>query len=163
MRHLLFLAAMAIALSGCGKKPEAVAETETPAISEAIFPQATEVRMYVNKISINVDDAGKLSEGSYPANGIALSPAEIDTLRKSVSFTAPPDLVAACCIPRHAFLFYDTSHKLLGSLTVCFECSCAGLNGGPQPPAGKDWIDWDYAAVAKIVQAHGQPLEFAGP
>ncbi|HLI67978.1 MAG TPA: hypothetical protein VKU90_16555 [Caulobacteraceae bacterium] len=87
-------------------------------------------------------------------DGGLLTPREMAALRAAVQFTRPPDMMLACCEPRHAFLFYDKSGRYLGFLMVCFECGCAVME--PFHPADEEhsWIAWNPEAVKAIVVAH---------
>ncbi|ESQ91193.1 hypothetical protein ABAC460_06420 [Asticcacaulis sp. AC460] len=130
------------------------------------FPEATEVRMYMHKDMIRVDDKGQVNEGSFPEGGIAMAPADIGELNgPALTYIVPPEMVEAygCCFPRHAFLFYDKSGRFLGSIAVCFECHCVMTTRFPKPLKGKDWLVWDEAIFKRIITAHGQPIEFASP
>lgn len=88
-----------------------------------------------------------------------LTAGEVETLRSAVTEGPAPDAVMACCIPRHAFVFYDRSGAKLGALTVCFECSCAGVFDAPTFKARDlEWVYWDEGKLAAIVRAHDLPL-----
>ncbi|MDR3512220.1 MAG: hypothetical protein P4L73_11340 [Caulobacteraceae bacterium] len=155
---IAFMALMAIGLLGCSAKPA----------PEVLFPNATQVEVYGAPAasSITVDRQGHVRasglskdhtrEEAYPAtNGGRLTPLEISTLRATVHFTHPPNEVAACCVPRHAFLFFDRSGRYLGYLKVCFECGCAEMEPFRPPSRERNWISWDYRIVRQIVVAHG--------
>ncbi len=135
-----------------------------------LFPVAVKVHVYGAPSSdlMDVDKSGHVSAqgsaGNIPVtDGGWLTPSEIAELRDSIHFTRTPDSVAACCIPRHAFLFYDATGHYLGYLDVCFECGCADIF--PQPPRNGqlNWIDWNRQVIGKIVEDHHLgPLEPAG-
>ena len=134
---------------------------DTDRIQVHPFPEATEVRLYINQQSIDVSPQGEVSEGSYPRGGIPLTTSELHSIQDGLNYKKPPDAIAACCVPRHAFLFYDKAHKFLGSITVCFECGCATIDGQmPKPPANMEWLDWDETRFAHIIEAHGQTVHF---
>ncbi|EGF91574.1 hypothetical protein ABI_29910 [Asticcacaulis biprosthecium C19] len=135
-------------LAGCGKP-----------LASGPFAQASEVRLYINEGMIDVASDGKLNDGSFPAGGIALTAVEFADLRKAAGFTTWKS-GPKCCIPRHAFVFYDDVGKYLGSLEVCFECGCSFLDGGLQPPFSQ--VKWDEAVFERIVKAHGQKTVFDG-
>lgn len=137
---------------------------------ESLFPSAAKVRVFAGPAAwaINIDRQGHATANgpspdddravTVPArDGGWLTPAEIVTLKASVRFTRPPDAMGACCIPRHAFLFYDNAGRYLGHLRVCFECGCAAMEPFRPPSKDRTWIDWNYEALKRIVVAHGLP------
>lgn len=163
--------ASVLCLSACGPpadpseaKPNATERmrevSEVRAVS--LFPEASEVRMFVNRDVVSFDDAGEPSNGTYPEHGILLTEVEAATLRAAVRDVPPPDAIAACCVPRHAFVFYDASGARLGVLDVCFECICANIRDGARLDRPRDvrWLEWDEAAIAAIVTAHGERTTF---
>lgn len=131
----------------------------------SLFPNAAKVRVYGGPTSIDIAvRAGRVLEQNLSKNGRSretpaidggwLTPDEVDQLRRAVSLETPGDTitVAACCFPRHAFLFYDAKGRYLGFLTVCFECGCAEIRPFKQDDSHE--IHWDRSAVAAIVLAH---------
>ena len=134
-----------------------------------LFPSAATVRVYgasLTAFSVVVDHEGRVTASGpskdnsgaeeYPVkDGGLLSPAEVSKLRAAVRFTRPPDLIFRCCIPRHAFLFYDKSGRYLGYLKVCFECTCAEMEPFHPPSPTLNWISWNYESLKRIVIAHG--------
>lgn len=140
----------------------------------SLFPSSVKVHVYgaPRTAAIRVDKAGHVSVSGLTAcattdlsscpplaanaftDGGWLSGQEMASLRTSVRFGKPPDDIAACFVPRHAFLFYDASDRYLGFLTVCFECGGAEVN--PFKAAGPDrsWVYWNYDAVKRIVLTH---------
>jgi len=129
-------------------------ETQMPA---QLFPSAAEVRLF----AWYHGDDGKTVE--LEPKGALLSAAQVKSLRGAVFFTEPPPAIAACCIPRHAFKFYDKRKKEIGALDVCFECACARLEGEKPPKPDLMWIEWDYGAIAAIVEAHKLPIRPEAP
>lgn len=129
----------------------------------AIFPRATTVRLYGSPQVLDVDAAGHVTAavrdpaGRHTSTTLApagdLTAEEIGTLRGSVRFE--PHDVAACFLPRHAFLFYDQAGRYLGHLSVCFECGGAEMKPEPVASGGSDAIVWDRHAIATIVTRHG--------
>jgi hypothetical protein len=119
-------------------------------VSARLFPTVVEVRLFAWQF----DGANGEAKQLVP-KGMRLRPTEIATLRKSVWFAEEPPAIAACCIPRHAFKFYDRSRKEIGELRVCFECTCANIDGEAPPKEALSWVDWDVAAIGTIVRAHG--------
>jgi hypothetical protein len=119
------------------------------------FPTAASVLLYVSEEeALSIDSNGRPSASTPDMDGIKLTSTEIKALQNAFEWTTPPDVIDACCIPRHAFAFYDQSSRYLGSIAVCFECGCARTNElrGTQ---NKDWLEWDRKAIAAIVNAHG--------
>lgn len=138
-----------------------------PASRSVLFPQASRARVFgaPRSIGIEVDQThrvlaeyiapdGRTVTTSQVADGGWLTQAEFDQLRSVVTPAGAPQPTAACCSPRHAFLFYDASGRYLGYLTVCFECGCAHIrpvDASRDPPGD---IHWDAKALARIVLAH---------
>jgi hypothetical protein len=133
---------------------------DTRALS--LFPEAAEVRLFVNEDVISFDENGEPSEGTFPEEGIVLTSAEVEKLRAAVRDVPAPPEVAACCVPRHAFVFFDAQGVRLGALDVCFECICANLWDGARLSERRNvrWIEWDEPTIAEIVRAHGQRTVF---
>ncbi|MES1203591.1 MAG: hypothetical protein ABUS57_19315 [Pseudomonadota bacterium] len=162
------VAMLFVLLAACG--PSAAPTNETPVATTAapappraldLFSDATEVRMFMNRQIVGWDDAGHFVRGTFPSRGIRLADQEVAVLRASVHETDPPTDQALCCLPRHAFVFYDRQHHVLGALRVCFECGCADVYDGPTlRRRSVRWIDWDATAVGNIVRAHGQLTDF---
>lgn len=130
-----------------------------------LFPTATRVRVYQGDFGIQISDGGKASTQKYDSDadkmpdvpakgGEYLTAAEIKVLRDSVFYTLSPPAIASCCIPRHGFLFYDKAGKYLGYLKVCYECGCAEISSHSPHDKALDWIEWDAAALRKIIEAH---------
>ncbi len=117
------------------------------------FPTATSVKLFMNETAITIEN-GKIPQGSFPTGGATLTEAEMGVVRQAFKWSTPPEVLDACCIPRHAFAFYDKRNQYLGSISVCYECSCANVYGA-SPPVGMGWIEWDEAALAKVIVAHG--------
>jgi hypothetical protein len=121
------------------------------------FPTSTSVRLYAHEDAIGIKD-GKIPEGSFPKGGARLTPEEIGVVQASFKWSTPPMIVDACCVPRHAFAFYDSNNRYLGSISVCYECTCANADG-VTAPKDLEWIEWDAAALAKVIHAHGLKTE----
>jgi hypothetical protein len=124
----------------------------------SLFPNAKTVRLFVHEDGIGIGPKTNTAD-FLPKGGAKLTIAEIGVLGRSFMWSTPPMSVAACCVPRHAFAFYDSANRFLGSISVCFECSCAQSNGLTAPP-DMTWIEWDRAKLAEIVVAHGLKTEF---
>ena len=92
------------------------------------FSGFTEVRGYL----LNPDDehsfdglnlpSGELNPTRIPRNGVVLSPKQIDTLLFALQGGEPPEAVAACFYPHHAFEFLDADGKRVAVVNVCFMC-----------------------------------------
>lgn len=124
-------------------------------MSAHLFPAATEVRLFAWDFT---GERGK-AEQVVP-EGVKLTDAEVASLRKSVWFAEEPQWIAACCVPRHSFKFYDKTRKEIGELQVCFECYCASITGEKPPKETHSWVDWDMKALKQIVQSHGIAADF---
>lgn len=140
-------------------------KSEARKVPANLFPTATRVRVYQGIDFLKISDKGKAttqlesadgnSSKEVPAKGGEwLSKAEIKTLRKSINFTVSPPAVTSCCVPRHGFVFYDKTGKYLGNVKVCYHCGCVEIHPWPTRDSELDWIDWDAAALQKIIEAH---------
>lgn len=154
---LMALACVALAFGGSAQAGEPF----------VLFPSAAKVRVYgaPTSIEMEVDKTGAVKAWGLPARGSVkdrpvpvldggwLSPSEIAALRGAVRLTRDPPPLAACCSPRHAFLFYDRAGRYVGVFEACFECGCTHVY--PRPP-GVDTGDivWDQDAIRRIVEAH---------
>lgn len=157
MTRLAF--AILVVLCGCAPAPQSA--------PIALFPDATEVRVFggVDFIHQKGDGTivgyrfvGRAVDKDVPAtDGGLLSRDEIALLRKSFDAQAAPPLLAMCCTPRHAFVFYDDRHRQIGYLEICFECGCADLSPRPARNPSLPYLNWDRKALTRIVDAHHLP------
>ena len=125
---------------------------KTPA---KLFPDAIEVRAF----AWGYGPQGQGVVQLYP-EGVTLTPKDVVKLRRAIFWTIPPEAVAACCIPRHSFEFFDAQKRKIGTLEVCFECLCARIDGEAAPSGDHSWLDWNYGAVEEVLASHGIPIEF---
>jgi hypothetical protein len=172
--HGLMVAIAVALLAACGER----APQSTPHIAESsapftaperrtqdpdarspveLFPEAAQVRLaFIKAPSMN-------SVETFPTGGmvgVPLTRAEIAKLRASVTSGAQTQPAAACCIPRHRFLFLSSEGTTLGALDVCFECYCARVyDGVALERRPLEYVYWDEPAIRAIVLAHGVPLE----
>jgi hypothetical protein len=187
-RHFILLLLLIVPLASCATDPEPDKEKDFAAWSSwsfrqwerdiralrtpaDLFPTATTIKVYAGRSSVRTMPDGRvltsvrLPGGGFdneaaPIDGGVLTPEEVQLMRKSVSWIPSPPAVRACCIPRHAFTFFDSAGNYLGGLAVCFECKCARLQPYPTSPNRRTTLfDWDMDAFAKIVQAHGLPTD----
>jgi hypothetical protein len=85
-----------------------------------LFPTATEVRLFV--------DTGRNDSNLHPiltlANGRKLSVSQREKLENSLVWNENygKELVAACFMPHHFFRYFDSKHRKLGEIAVCFCC-----------------------------------------
>ncbi len=143
-----------------------VDRTKVPA---KLFPEAVEVDLYAAKLSIRVMDGGKVVSSEVgrdgkiaevpTGEGVRLTSNEVDSLRHAVFYAPPAPIGAACCIPRHAFVFYGANGQYLGNLVVCFECYCAFIRPDELSTRNMEVL-WDRRAIGKIVEAHGLPVKY---
>jgi len=138
---------------------------ETKKVAANLFPSATKVVAYGADQSLEVDPNGKVTFYKVETTdhtptkisargGEELSAKDIELLRRSVFYAPPPPAMAACCIPRHGFVFYDSSGKYLGYLKVCYQCGCAIIYPDAPPDPSLSWVVWDHGAIQKILEAH---------
>jgi hypothetical protein len=116
------------------------------------FPDAAEVRLVYHDMSVSIDKAGQANEGAL--RPIVLNASQAEIARASFMWKTPPAYMAACCIPRHAFTFYNDRGAFLGSVTFCLECGCTETNG-VTAPAGMDWIEWDEPKLVGLIRSLG--------
>jgi hypothetical protein len=88
----------------------------------------TQVRAYLYNLD-GVDAAPILEKGKLAASvtnrkGVALTKAQIAVVQKAVADFHPHTLefVAGCYRPRHGFVYYDTDHRPVGFVEICFSC-----------------------------------------
>ena len=153
------LALVVLCLASCSSRPSS---------SDPWLSRATRVRAYAspNAGSLTVDGDGHMAASGASADNSAvvaypikdggwLSAVEVRDLKAGLSFGAPPAAFAACCAPRHAFLFYDDEGRYLGSLTVCFECGCTTMSPHYAPSDPKTpYLHWKTEVFSRIVLAH---------
>jgi len=125
-----------------------------------LFRSAAEIRLFAWYDDFTTSNVTRVQ---LRPKGVILTASETQRLRGAVFFTEPPPAIAACCIPRHAFKFYDKQKNEIGALDVCFECSCARIEGEKSPNPNLMWIDWDNAVIAAIVEAHNLPIHPKAP
>jgi hypothetical protein len=163
----LFCAFAIVCSASCGQPTQTDQSAEIVASEKARkreklipFPEAVSVRLFATKgDGLSISPTGQPTTKVITTGGVKLTAAETIKLRSAFNWSTPPFAMDACCIPRHAFSFYDREAKFLGSISVCFECSCAESNGLTAPP-DMTWIEWDRAKLAEIVEAHGLKTEF---
>src|SRR5262249_30806493 len=134
-------------------------------IAAPLFPDATIVKAYASSNALSVSEDGVVSaaDGAKVLAGQSLTGTEIATLRRSVFYSPPPPAIAACCIPRHAFVFYRSDGNYIGVVEVCFECDCAIIAPAPVHDPKLSRIVWNREPIREILQAHGLPVEQITP
>ena len=141
---------------------ESLKTTEIPA---ELFPTATVVKAYGGVMGLSISSEGTATtvrvkpDGQWdrgvPADGgESLTATEIEVLRRSVFFAPQPPSLSACCIPRHGFVFYDSSGRYLGYLKVCFQCGCAIIDPRPARDPSHSWIVWDHEEIKALLKEH---------
>ena len=109
------------------------------------FTGFTEVRGYV----VNEDDQygqrggfilsdGSLNPTRSPQDGVLLTHKQVKSLKEALMGDRPPEAVAACFYPHHAFEFLDADGKRVAYVDICF--SCIQHRG---EPSGFGYIDYD--------------------
>ena len=122
-----------------------LALTRTAGAESTNWPPAAyaEVRAYLYNLegegAAPILKQGKLNATVWNPEGVALSNAQIATVQRSVADNHPgiPRIPASCYQPRHAFIYYDTEHKPVGFLEICF--SCWRYRASPELPRGMDF------------------------
>ncbi|MEJ0062718.1 MAG: hypothetical protein WDO70_05830 [Alphaproteobacteria bacterium] len=167
LKMKFMLAVCLVALTCCSAplpKDEQKVIAELPVGTVDVKLYAGELSIYVLKdgtvLKAALTDKEKPKNDLPPMEGGSLTPYEIEVLRHSVFYAPMPTWSAACCIPRHAFLFYDKDGQYLGHLKVCFQCSCAELKPYSPPDSKLTHIEWNYTALQKIVENHKLPVKF---
>jgi hypothetical protein len=98
-------------------------------------------------------DGGKMNRTRMPKDGIALNENQVRCLRVAVTGSHPLRPFRECLHPHHAFVFYDESRKIVGTLDVCFLC------GNHEAwPKGFD-ENADMAALELLVKDLGMPIK----
>lgn len=67
---------------------------------------------------------GRLDKSVINKRGTLLTAAQAKQLLAAVSGNHPdPKVYTLCFNPRHAFVFYDSTHRAVAWIEVCFECN----------------------------------------
>jgi hypothetical protein len=143
--------------------------SQSERVSASLFPQAVHVKAYAGQIAISVDGAGEVKQSRLkdkngdlvktdPIGGASLTKDEIAILRKSIFYAPEPPAVAACCVPRHIFTFFDENYHFVGSLEVCFQCGCALISNSQPPDPHLSFLIWDKTTIGNIFLNHGIPV-----
>ena len=90
--------------------------------------QFSEVRVYrVNwddQYSLNgIVNGSELNATRIPLDGIVLSSAQVESLRKIVMRRKPGGVIGMCSYPHHAFVFFGEEEEVVGYYDICFQCS----------------------------------------
>ena len=129
-------------------------KTEFPSGEIKPFPDATEVRLFVEKDYEN-------GRPIYTkASGLVLTKEHRRKFESAMHVQVAPEAYAACFIPHHFFRYYNESDKLLGEFSVCF--CCAGIRDaeGSGIKVGKDQeLSFNYARLADLVRSLGEPTD----
>ena len=172
-QSLLVSAILACATAHAVAQPgqRAVAEAAPQTRPAQLFLGAKIVKLYAAPLSISVTAQGavqatarrngQIDDHARPIGGVVLTQAEIAILRQAVFYSQPPKFVSACCIPRHAFVFFDGAGTYLGYLKLCFQCGCAETSNPAAPPPGLPYLAWNAHAIGQIVRAHNIPITFS--
>ncbi|WP_206026303.1 hypothetical protein [Roseimicrobium sp. ORNL1] len=94
----------------------------------------------------------KLGPGVINEEGAVLTPEQSKKLIAAVTGKHPKYPVAACHIPRNAFVFYDAAKKPVAYVEICFKC----FNHRISPEDSSGYID--LVALASIFEAHKLPM-----
>jgi hypothetical protein len=131
-----------------------VSVTNHDTVPTRLFPEAVEVRAFA------WDYVAGGGEVQVVPDGVVLAKEEVAIVRRAIYWQRPPEAEAACCIPRHAFKFYDAEHAEIGSVEVCYECRCARIAGEGPPDTVHTDAGWDGGALASVLRAHKLPVDY---
>jgi len=158
IRAALLMISIGLLGASCGPAPVSNTEVakveQTKPVSNA-FPQATEVRLFVET---ELDADGK-SVFSKP-DGLKLSPKQRRAFESSLVVEAMPDIVIGCFMPHHFFRYFDARGRKVGEIEACFCCSGVLATGGANIPIGKDQrLSADYDKLEAFVRSLGEPTQ----
>ncbi len=147
------LIAVFVALLG-GAAMVLISALNQDTVAARMFPEAVEVRVFAWDYVTGGGEVQAVPEG------VVLTREEAEIVRRAIYWQRPPEAVAACCIPRHAFKFYDAEHAEIGSVEVCYECGCARIAGEGAPDSVHTDTGWDAGALASVLQTHKLPVDY---
>jgi len=100
----------------------------------------------------NILEDGVLNETRLPKDGIELTSTQLGQLEAAVTGNHTDQGFGACIYPHHAFVFYDTDNRIVGSINICFLCS--SFRAHPKGYAR----NWDLLSIAELIHDTGVPL-----
>jgi hypothetical protein len=166
MKPLLHIATLiTVMLTGCDNKSRR-AQENLPVIDVQTnhtggkwhFSGFDEVRAYrMNWDELQseheiVNRDGSLNPTRIPEYGVRLTEAQVERLEAAVTGTHPDHPHAGCFYPHHAFLFFDSSRRIVGHIDICFLCS--NYSGHPAGYA----TNWDLGQLEELIKDIGVPL-----
>ena len=80
---------------------------------------------------------GRAWARSKIGDGVTVDPKLVESFNQVVSRDMKPLLagLSKCFIPRHGLVYYDSEHKPVASITICFECEGLRLYPKTQKPS----------------------------
>ena len=141
-----------------GGLPNRSATIASPAKAQWHFDGFTEIRAYRtnwhDKYAFERirHSSGGLNPTRTPSIGVLLTPAQEEKLKAAVTVKHPDHPVAMCMLPHHAFVFFDASGGIVGSIDLCFICS--NYRGSPTGFSSS----WDLAALRSLLLELGIPI-----
>ena len=125
--------------------------TRTLSAASTNWPPAgyVEVRAYLYNLegeqAAPILEQGKLNASVWNPKGVALNKKQMAKVLKAVADHYPASLAPAadCYRPRHAFIYYDSEHKPIGAIEICFSCRNYRMSWTPPGPV-------DFKRMKKI-------------
>ncbi len=66
---------------------------------------------------------GRMHRGVMDPKGVKLSPAQVKRLLDDITVSQPAEATSSCYKPHHAFLFFDSSGRVVAVFEMCFGCN----------------------------------------
>jgi len=99
-----------------------------------------------------LNHAGTLNPTRIPEGGVRLTDAQVKRLEAAVTRNNREHPRATCHYPHHAFIFYDSSRRIVGHISICFLCST--YSGWPEGYAA----NWNLKELEELIKDIGMPL-----
>lgn len=126
----------------------------------ALFPTAAEVRLFVDSGQLSAKNTVVLT----PKEGRILTVEQRRLLEASLSLNENygKEGVAACFDPHHFFQYFDSDHRKIGTVSVCFCCGGIEVHGmDGKLLFGQGRLNIDLAKVKALIHAMGEPTNIA--
>lgn len=98
---------------------------------------------------------GKLSPSVINKSGALLNSNQVHRLLGAINGKHPDHIRARCWNPHHGFVFYDSQHRAIGFVTICFECE--NIEKDPEDPTSRSE---DIAALLQMGKELKLPIVF---
>ena len=106
-------------------------------------------------VNMGIVQNGTLAPTVVNKSGALLNSDQVRRLLGAVNGKHPDHIRARCWNPHHGFVFYNSQHRAIGSVTICFECSNI-----EKEPEDRTHRSEDMEALLQICKELKLPISF---